>query len=240
MLHTTATENKHRGSSDDDEPKQADVPSSSDDASQSDDGDSHVARLWREVGKVIPLNLQTEQNVVRAGNKPALAKFAFSRDVASEVWRSSFPEMKNYRELSPEEAAVGTIRVMSAVGNFGYNNETADFDKEQAISLQSFFGAPYQDGLQVIDENPDAGKWRQHSHKWTIKNKVTGTNIDLAYMPNANRMLGIASLIFACAGELFFGGEAKRCTAATKMGCSYMAESSILRGGSIQDAPECK
>lgn len=93
---------------------------------------------------------------------------------------------------------------MNTVAYFGYNNETGDFDKEQARCAQSFFGAPWQDGLQIIEANPHAGKRRQHGHKRTIKNKATGTNIDLAYEPGAIRMFGIVNLIFACAGELFF------------------------------------
>ena len=207
LLQTTAAEKKHHRDSsddDDDEPGQA-AALSSDDASQSEDDDSHAARPWRPVGKVTSLSVDAEQGAVRAGKEPELAGFTFSSEVASEFWKSSFPDMqRNYRDLIPEEADVSTIGVMNTVAYFGYNNETGAFDKEQVRCAQSFFGAPWQDGLQIIEANPHAGKRRQHGHKRTIKNKATGTNIDLAYEPDAMRMFGIVNLIFACAGELFF------------------------------------
>jgi hypothetical protein len=206
LLETTTEENKHHfNSSDEDEPGQ-NAAASSGEASLSEDDENHAEdRPWRPVGKVTPLNVQAEQGAVRAGKEPALAEFTFSRGVASEFWKSSFPDAKrNYPELLPEEADVSTIEVMNTVAYFGYNNETGAFDKEQVRCSQLFFNAPWQDGLQIIEAHPDAGKRRQHGHKRTIKNKATGTTIDLAYEPDAKRMFGIVNLIFACAGELFF------------------------------------
>ena len=85
---------------------------------------------------------------------------------------------------------------MEAIKYTVTNEETGNDDKEQIRCSKEFMGAPWQDGVMLLDPAHDAGQCRRN--KFTTK-----SGLDIAYEPSARRVFGIVQLIFTYAGTLW-------------------------------------
>ena len=89
-----------------------------------------------------------------------------------------------------------TIAVLEAVCYTAKNDETGNQDKEQVRCSKSFMGGPWQDGVQLVEDNPDQGRMRKNNFK-------TKSGLTVGYEPSARRVFGIVQLLFEYGGRLW-------------------------------------
>ena len=94
---------------------------------------------------------------------------------------------RNYEDMIQEEE--NKIVIMEAIKYTVTNEETGNDDKEQIRCSKEFMGAPWQDGVMLLDPAHDAGQCRRHTF-------TTKSGLDIAYEPSDRRVFGIVQLIF--------------------------------------------
>jgi hypothetical protein len=147
-------------------------------------------RQWRGVSAAHDVTVQDSK---------ALEKYTFSSDIAAEFWNTTFPAFIHDRDMHNEVTSQDTITVYEAASFKVDIFETSELETRQLRCSPSFMGAPWQDGVVIVEQHPDPGALMKRK-----KGRVlTQANIEIARNPDATRMFGIINLIFEYAGSLF-------------------------------------
>jgi len=99
-------------------------------------------------------------------------------------------------DLPPAQPGHDTVAVFEAVRFSALNVEEGSDDVEQLRCSKLTRGAPWQDGVQLVDPVPEAGKVRRYPRQ-------TETGLVIGYHPNERRVFGLLQLIFEYAGGLW-------------------------------------
>jgi hypothetical protein len=113
-------------------------------------------------------------------------------------FRSVFPQFARDEAANLDDTANNNsnITVMKAISYKATNIETGEADVERIRCDKDFLGAPWQDGVMVLEQNPNAGDTRHCE-------QVTQTGLRIFYEADAERSFAIVHLMFQFGGKLW-------------------------------------